>query len=112
MLSAIVGRLVAIGMLAWALAEHPYGYFTLMRFVVCVVAAYCASQAYSQKKEEWTWIFGAIAVLFNPIIPIHLNRELWTVIDVITAIVLIVSLFLINLKKVKQRESFEKPEKK
>ena len=94
-----IGRIVASGMLIWALADHEYGYFTLLRFVVCVVAAYLASQAYSHHRAEWTWTLGGIAVLFNPIIPIHLDRELWRIIDVIVAIVLIVSFFFIKTKK-------------
>jgi uncharacterized membrane protein len=99
MILGIVGRIIASGMLVWALAHHEYGYFTILRFVVCIVAAYCGIRAYSEHKEEWTWILGGIAVLFNPVIPIHLNRELWSVIDIIVAIVLIVSFFFIKTKK-------------
>jgi len=94
MLLALVGRLIASGMLFWALAGHPYGYFTLLRFVVCVVAAYCAVVANSEKNEQWTWVFGAVAVLFNPIIPIHLSRDIWILIDLITAVVMLVSIFI------------------
>jgi len=85
-------------MLIWALAYNEYGYYTLLRFVVCFVAAYCAVKAYSQHKEEWTWILGGIAVLFNSIIPIHLNRGLWSVIDIVIAIVLLASLFFVKMK--------------
>jgi len=94
----IIGRFVAPGMLFWALAPHRYDYFTLLRLVVCIVAAYLTFQSYSQQKEEWAWIMGGITVLFNPIFPIHLNRELWSVIDIIVAIVLIVSFFFIKTK--------------
>lgn len=86
-------------MLIWALADHEYGYFTLLHFVVCIVTAYLAVQAYSQQKEEWIWTLGGIAVLFNPIIPVHLSRGLWRIIDTIVAIVLIASLFFIKPKK-------------
>jgi uncharacterized membrane protein len=85
-------------MLIWALAKHGYGYFTLLRFVVCIVTVFSAFLAYSQNKKNWAWILGGIAALFNPVIPIHLNRELWSVIDIIVAIVLIVSLFSIKTK--------------
>lgn len=90
----IIGRLVASGMLFWALADHPYAYFTLLRFVVCAVTAYCAVLANSQKNEQWTWVFSVVAVLFNPIIPVHLNRDIWIVIDLAIGIVLLVSLFI------------------
>jgi RsiW-degrading membrane proteinase PrsW (M82 family) len=92
-------------MLFWALADHSYGYFTLLRFVVCLVTAYCAVLTHSQKDEEWTWIFGAIAVLFNPIMPLHMNRQIWIVIDVLVAAVLIVSMFIIRGNKVRNINS-------
>lgn len=100
-----IGRLVAVGMLIWALADHKYGFFTLLRFVVCFVAAYCAFQAYSQKKAEWTWILGGISVLFNPIIPIHLNRDLWSMIGIVVAIVFLASIFFVKANKSMQKES-------
>ena len=99
MIPGIIGRIIASGMLVWALDDHVYGYYTLLRFIVCAVAVYCAFLAYSQSKEDWTWIFGGIAVLFNPIIPIYLNRELWSVIDVIVAGVFVVSFFFVKVKK-------------
>jgi len=98
MVLALVGRIVASGMLFWALAGHPYEYFTLLRFVVCVVAAYCAVLANSQKNDQWTWTFGAIAILFNPIIPFHLNRQIWSVIDLAVGVVFAISIFLVPIR--------------
>jgi len=43
-------------------------------------------------KTHPLWIKStliSIAVLFNPLIPIHLSRELWAVIDPITAVLLL-----------------------
>ena len=104
MLFALIGRLIASGMLFWALAGHPYAYFTLLRFVVCVVAAYCAVVANSKKNGQWTWTFGAIAVLFNPIIPIHMTREIWNLVDLVVGVILLVSLFFIRGAKPKKPE--------
>lgn len=101
----IIGRIIASGMLVWALADHAYGYFTLLRFVVCLVAAYNSFVAYSLKKEEWTWILGGIAILFNPIMPFHLNRHLWTVVDIAVAAVLVISLFFVKGKRIRTKVS-------
>lgn len=89
---ALLGRIVATGMLIWALDDHPYGYFTLLRFVVCIVTAYCAVLSNEKGKVTWTWILGGMAVLFNPIVPIHIDRESWQVIDAVAAVVLLISL--------------------
>jgi hypothetical protein len=38
-------------------------------------------------------VFGIIAVLFNPVIPIHLNRDIWTtIIDVTVAVIFLFSI--------------------
>ena len=76
----------------------PYGFFTLLRFVVFASSAYVAWLAYETHKEKWVWIFGFIAVIFNPFIPIHLNRELWSVIDFIVGAFMVVSVFILNLE--------------
>src|SRR3989344_8421528 len=75
----------------------PYGFFTLLRFVVFAIAAYIAWMAYEQQKEKWVWTFGFLAVLFNPFIIIHLNREIWSVIDLIVGVFMIISIFALKL---------------
>ena len=105
----IIVRLIAIVLLFWALDRHPYGYYTFLRLVVCGVTAYSAYFAVGINKNGWAWTFGAIAFLFNPIIPMHLTRDIWQIIDVGVAILLFVSLFL--LKKPKSEEQLIKPQK-
>ena len=77
----------------------PYGYFTLLRFVVFAVGAYLAYIVYEDNKQSlWIWAFGFIAVLFNPLIIIHLERSQWIVIDLIVGIFFVVSLFALKIK--------------
>ena len=92
--------LVVSGFLFVALSSGlPYGYFTLMRFVVCAAGIYIAHKIYEENKESlWIWAFGFVAVLFNPIFPIYLKREQWKVIDLIVGIFFVLSIFLIKIK--------------
>jgi len=70
-------------MLLLAIAPLPYGYYTFLRLVVMLGAAAIAWQAYQQKQSANAEAisFGLLALLFNPIIPVHLTRELWMFID-------------------------------
>jgi len=77
----------------------PYGFFTLLRFVVFAISAYVAWMSYEAKKEKWVWILGFLAVLFNPFIVIHLNREIWSIIDLIVGVFMIVSVFVLKLER-------------
>lgn len=35
------------------------------------------------------WLLGITALLYNPIFPVHLNRALWSVVNIVTVISLI-----------------------
>jgi ABC-type Fe3+-siderophore transport system permease subunit len=95
---SIFVRLIVAGLLIWALARHPYGYYTLLRWIVCASVGYLLYVAYDLRKTPWVWIFGAIAVLFNPIIPIYLTKSTWAPIDAISAGIVVISIFFIREK--------------
>jgi hypothetical protein len=78
--------LIAAIMLLLAIAPLPYGYYQFMRWVVCGIAVYIAVIAYRWDSKWATWVFGAVAVLFNPIFPVHLSRDIWLPIDGIGAL--------------------------
>jgi hypothetical protein len=98
----LIPSIVAALMLLGALGDWPYGYYQLLRWVICGAGIWVAVTAYNWQKLWATWLFGIIAVLFNPLIPIHLSRELWQPIDLICALLFIVNIFL--LKETNQKE--------
>jgi len=97
-----IARIIAILMLFWALADNPYGYYQILRWVICGLTGYSAYLAYEGDKNVWTWIFGITAVLFNPIAPIHLPRETWSVINLIVAAIIFISIF--KMKVIPKKE--------
>ncbi len=92
----LIPSLIAAAMLLLALAELPYGYYQLLRFVVCGAGVYVAYTAYQWQKMWAVWLFGFVALLFNPLIPIYLSREMWQPIDVACAILFIVIVFMLK----------------
>ena len=88
--------MIAAAVLFGALGRWPYGYYTFLRWVTCaaaVVVAYC-SYAYAKPWGIWGFIF--IAALFNPILPVHLSRQSWQIIDLATATAFIAAAFTIT----------------
>jgi len=71
----------------------PYGYYTLLRLVVSGTSIYLAWSARQVNKEGWLWAMGFVALLFNPIIPVHLDKFTWGAIDLGIAILFIISIF-------------------
>jgi hypothetical protein len=94
-------KVIAVLVLFGGLADNPYFYYQIQRWFICGLTSYCAYKAYEKHNISWAWIFGVIAVLFNPIAPIYLNREMWSMIDVATAVILIVSLSKVKVAEKK-----------
>jgi hypothetical protein len=77
-----VAWLVAAVMLVLAVTgRHPYSFYTLLRWICCAAFAYSAFTAHERNRAAWAWIFGALTVLFNPIVPFHFQRDTWLIID-------------------------------
>lgn len=88
----VLARVVAALAALLAVASLPYGYYVLLRWVVCPVAAYTALQAAKLPAKGWSWVFGVLALVFNPILPVHLTREVWPVVDLAACVLLFASL--------------------
>ena len=79
------------------LLDMPYGYFQLVRFLGMVGFAILAYNNY-QKNQTWFVIWSASAILINPIFKISLGRDIWNIVDVIWAILLVASIFIKQVK--------------
>lgn len=72
-------------MLLLAILTLPYGYYTLVRISVTIYAVLVAVTFFNSEKVEGMYLFAAIAILFNPILPIYLTKEIWAIIDIVAA---------------------------
>jgi len=104
----LMPSLVVALMLFGALLRWPYGYYQLLRLVVCGVGVYVAVKSYGWGKVWATWLFGFIAVLFNPLIPVHLTREIWQAIDVTCAVLFLLAILVLpqSLKISKKKSTY------
>jgi hypothetical protein len=75
----------ALLLLAAVFGRWPYGFYTVMRLVVCGCSVYLAVKANGMRNVAWTWIMGGMAVVFNPILPIRIHRSGWQVVDALAA---------------------------
>ena len=57
----------------------PYAYYTFLRLFVCAASAYLAYQhfVHEDSVDRWGVLLVAIALLYDPFIPIYLTREIW-----------------------------------
>lgn len=75
------------GMLGIALSPLPYGYYMLTRVVVLLAALPVANTTYQRDKAFTAWValFVIVAVIFNPVVPLHLTRRVWMILNVAAA---------------------------
>lgn len=67
--------------------KFPYGIYTLLRIIVTLSAAFIIYVNYKKINNVNSTIvlFSIILIIFNPVFPIRLNRELWLPIDLTAA---------------------------
>ena len=73
------------------LLDMPYGYYQLVRLLGMVMFAVLAYSE-RQKNQIWFIVWISSALLINPIFKISLGREIWNIIDVIWAVLLVGSI--------------------
>jgi len=88
-----------------AFTEWPYFMYVLLRVIICGSAAYIATRLHSRHRVPLAWLFGAIAVLFNPVLPVRMARSDWEVINVLAAVIFIAFLVHLNWDKLSRRQS-------
>jgi tetratricopeptide (TPR) repeat protein len=90
--------------LVGALERHPDTYYTNLRWLVCLTAVMLIWRGDIQKSLKWGYLLVPVAILFNPILPVHLHGErmdilrIWHTIDVATAAVLFLVLALMEVQ--------------
>ena len=75
-------------LLLLAVVSFPYGYYVTLRFVACAVFLGSTAVSYDRGHKKIPWVYAAFAILFNPLIKIHLPREAWTLVDMAAGVVL------------------------
>lgn len=101
--------LISAGLLFLSLAPLPIGFYTLLRIVITIGAVAVIIQEIDNGLNTWVIIFGLIAILFNPIIPVYLgDKDVWVPIDIIAGILFSIKAF--NLRKDTNAKSISREE--
>jgi hypothetical protein len=94
-------KILLAALLLLCLLDMPYGYFQFARFAATVGFAYLAYSANEQNRKNEVFVYIVLAILFQPLIKIALGRTIWNIIDVITSIGLMISVFtVVNKSKI------------
>jgi hypothetical protein len=86
-------KIIFIILLLVCLLDMPYGYYQFVRFIVMIGFGLLAFENY-QKNQTWFVIWISSVLLINPFFKIALGRDIWNIVDVIWAVLLVVSIIL------------------
>lgn len=69
----------------------PYNFYIILRWIIFFVSVYMVNKSYKSKVDTWTIVFCALAITFNPIIPLYLTKSNWIIIDVIGSVLFFIT---------------------
>lgn len=80
--------LVIAAILFISIADLPYGFYIAMRIVVPILSVIFLLWAYLETDEFHLMLIPNIlaVILWNPILPVYLDKETWVVIDAVVGI--------------------------
>jgi hypothetical protein len=81
-------------------ADMPISYYTLLRILVTIGSVAVVVTEIEKGLTPWVLVFGLLAIVFNPIIPVYLNdKDVWMPIDLIGAGLFFFKAFTTNQKE-------------
>jgi len=83
-------KFFVILILLFGILNLPYNYYIILRIIVTGFSIYTCYLLQKKKKDFWFYVFIGIAILFNPILPIYLKKEIWIILDFLTAGIILV----------------------
>ena len=76
-----------------ALLPISGGFYTLVRIIVTIGAVAATIQNSSNGINIWSIIYGGMAILFKPLVPVYLHdKGAWVMIDIIAIILFIIQI--------------------
>lgn len=88
---------IAAVMLFVGTAPMFYGYYIFLRLVACGIFAISAFIAFDRKYKTLPWVYGFMALIFNPIIKIYFPKGIWGVVDVAAGVLLLATAKVIKI---------------
>ena len=80
--------IIISAILLFSIGDLPYGFYTFMRIVVPILSVIYLFFAFLLTDEFNLMMIPniLIVILWNPLIPVYLDKETWVIIDVIFGI--------------------------
>ena len=88
----IIPQIFIIILLLNAMAYNPYSYYIFLRWAIFLVMLFNLYN-YIKRLDKSFFVFVAILIIYNPIRPVYLTREIWSVINLATIITILITIY-------------------
>lgn len=82
----LFSKIAAIALLVAVIPIWPYFFYQALKLVVFGAAAHSVYLYHKEKNTQWMVIMIVIAIVFNPINPLYFGHFLWSIVDIVVAI--------------------------
>ncbi len=87
-------KIILAALFFLCLANMPYGYYQFIRFIALISFVYLSYKKFEDGNTIISYVFAALAILFQPLLKIELGRTIWNIVDVVVGVGLVISLFV------------------
>lgn len=92
-----IPQIIILPALLWGLkSEVSYEYYKQIRWLCCPVFAYLAYQCFKKRISLWDWVWAIAFAIYMPLTNPTWEKEIWYYINLVTTIVIAVSIFLLG----------------
>jgi len=67
----------------------PDSYYAMLRLVACASFGFVAFVSYDRQEKNLPWFYGFLAIIFNPIVEFQFRKEVWVLVDIVAAVLLV-----------------------
>lgn len=82
----LFSKIAAIALLIAVVPIWPYFFYQFLKLVVFGAAAHSVYLYHKEKNTQCMVIMIVIAIIFNPINPLYFGHFLWSIADIVVAI--------------------------
>jgi len=79
-------KISAIALLVAVIPVWPYFFYQFLKLVIFGSSVFSVYLYHKEKNKQWMIIMIVIAIIFNPINPLYFGHFLWSIVDLIVAL--------------------------
>lgn len=86
--------LICAALLFIGTLHMPIEFYSLLRIVVFIGSIAVVANEFGKGFSFWIFVFGFLALLFNPFLPVYLkSKSIWILIDLLAGLLFLVKVY-------------------